>query len=245
MAGAVRRRKHVCGKAAFFFPARHAMKCRMKLAPPRPAFPGFFLLLFGLLAASPPAQAADDAAATLCRTNPAYSVEVMGSVLNAQLAKDHDPALDAESPDQMAAEAVEQGVSDCATELRRDPRIFQTLVVLRGNDMQIGWDAFNTACDDRKVSKADCIKAEVGAVQALKRMVATDKPPGSAALVQTCELVLQSDPAMAEWRVCVDQSLAAHATPDAAKRCKTSVTWHVAKTGADAARVIGACLKGG
>jgi hypothetical protein len=192
-----------------------------------------------------PAEAADDAAAALCRGNPAYSLPVMQSVLDAQLSKDHDPALDAESPDKMAAEAVEQGVTDCATELRRDPAIFQALAALSGSDLAIGWDAYNTACDSHSGSKAACIAAEVGSVRALKRMVATNQPPGAKALVETCELVLQTDPAMAEWRVCVDRSLAVHASPEAASRCKTSVTWHVAKTGAEAAQAIGQCLRQG
>ncbi len=43
------------------------------------------------------AQAADDAETALCRSNPAYSIDVMRNVLQAQLEKDHDPALDSES----------------------------------------------------------------------------------------------------------------------------------------------------
>jgi len=198
-----------------------------------------------LAAYATPAVAADDVAASICRGNPAYSLAVMRSVLESQLSKDHDPALDAEPPDQMAAEAVEQGVADCAAELRRDPAIYQVMSGLGGNDLAIGWDAYNTACDTHTRSKADCIKAEVGSVRALKRMVATDQPAGAKALVETCELVLQTDPAMAEWRVCVDQTLAVHASAGAAARCKTSVTWHVAKTGAEAAQPIVACLRRG
>jgi hypothetical protein len=198
-----------------------------------------------LAAYSTPAAAADDAVAALCRTNPAYSLPVMQSVLNSQLSKDHDPALDAEPPDQMAAEAVEQGVQDCATELRRTPAIFQVMSGLSGNDLSVGWDAYNTACDNHTGTKADCIKSEIGSVQALKRMVATDQPKGAKALVETCELVLQTDPAMAEWRTCVDQALAVHASPDTAARCKTAVTWHVAKTGAEAAQPIVQCLRRG
>ncbi len=183
--------------------------------------------------------------AALCRSNPAFSVTVMRSVLDAQLSKDHDPALDADPPDQMAAEAVEQGVADCAKELKRDPSIYQAMAGLGGSELSIAWDAYNTACDTHAASKAACIKAEVGSVRALKRMAATDRPAGAKALVQTCELVLQTDPAMAEWRVCVDEALAAHATPEAAARCKTSVTWHVAKTGAEAAQTIRQCLRQG
>jgi hypothetical protein len=190
-----------------------------------------------------PAVAADDAAATLCRTNPAYSVQVMRAVLESQLQKDHDPSLDAEPPDQLAAEAVEQGVTDCAEVLRHDPTIYQALAALNPQDLQIGWDAFNTACDDRSSSKTACIKAEVASVRALKKMAVTNQPPGAKALVETCELVMQADPPMAEWRECVDQALAVHASPDQAAHCKTSVTWHTAKTGAEAARVIVPCLR--
>jgi len=198
-----------------------------------------------LAAYSAPAAAADDAAAAICRSNPAYSLPVMRSVLDSQLSKDHDPALDAEPPDQMAAEAVEQGVADCAAELRRTPGIYQVMAGLSGSELAVGWDAYNTACDSHAASKADCIKAEVGSVQALKRMAATDKPAGAKALVETCELVLQTDPPMAEWRSCVDQALAVHASAEAAARCKTSVTWHIAKTGAEAAQPIVQCLRRG
>jgi hypothetical protein len=191
-----------------------------------------------------PARAADDAAATLCRSNPAFTPAVMQSVLQAQLEKDHDPALDAESPEQLANEASEQGVADCATELRGDSALFQVLAALHGNELQIGWDAFNTSCADHKASKAECIKAEVGSVRSLKRMVATDQPPGAKALVQTCELVLETDPPMAEWRSCVDRTLAMHPSAEGAARCKLSVTWHVAKSGAAAAAAIGGCLQG-
>jgi hypothetical protein len=214
----------------------------MKRAMHRPALRAVALCL---AVYSAPAVAADDAAATVCRGNPAYSLPVMQSVLDSQLSKDHDPALDAEPPDQMAAEAVEQGVQECATELRRTPAIFQVMSGLGGNDLSVGWDAYNTACDSHGVSKADCIKAEVGSVRALKRMVVTDQPKGAKALVETCELVLQTDPPMAEWRTCVDQALAVHASPDAAARCKTAVTWHVAKTGAEAAQPIVQCLRRG
>lgn len=188
------------------------------------------------------AHAADDPATTLCRTNPAFSMQVMRAVLEAQLAKDHDPALDQGTPEQVAAEAIDQGVSECATQLQRDPATFQFLSGLSAAELPLGWDAYNTACDDRRVSKADCVKAEVGSVRALKRMVATNQPPGARALAQTCELVLHSDPPMADWRQCVDETLALHAPESAAVRCKTSVTWHVAATGADASRIIGQCL---
>src|SRR5271156_795636 len=115
----------------------------MKRAMHRPALRAVALCL---AVYSAPAVAADDAAATVCRGNPAYSLPVMQSVLDSQLSKDHDPALDAEPPDQMAAEAVEQGVQECATELRRTPAIFQVMSGLGGNDLSVGWDAYNTAC---------------------------------------------------------------------------------------------------
>lgn len=187
---------------------------------------------------------AEDSVTVLCRSNPAYSSDVMKNVLQAQLEKDHDPALDAESPDQMAAEAAEQGVKDCAGELRGDQPLYQTLSVLSGPDLQVGWDAFNTACSDHTASKAACVKAEVGAVRALKRMVATNQPPGAKALVETCVLVLKTDPPMADWRECVDAALAVHAAADQAARCKTSVPWHNAKSGADAGAIMSACLRG-
>jgi hypothetical protein len=202
----------------------------------------FSLLSLACMAVVAPPAAAEDAAATLCRSNPAYGVDVMRGVLEAQLEKDHDPALDEQPPAQMAVEASEQGIKECGADLAAHPAIFQALVMLRGTDLEVGWDAYNTACADRAASKADCIKAEVGSVRALKKMMATNTPPGSKALVETCELVLQSEPAMADWRECVDLALAAHAAPERAVTCKTNVPWHVAKTGAQAGKILAACL---
>jgi hypothetical protein len=180
----------------------------------------------------------------LCGTNPAYSAAVMLSVLQAQLQKDHDPSLDSTPPDQLAEQAVEQGITECAQELQKDPAIYGALSGLSGSERDIGWDAYNTACSDRTGSKGACITAEVGAVRALKHMAATNTPPGARALVQACQLVLKTDPAMADWRQCVDQSLAVHASADKAASCKLSVSWHVAKTGTEAASVMAACLRG-
>jgi len=185
---------------------------------------------------------AQDAASALCSSNPAYSATVMRSVLEAQLEKDHDPALDAEPPEQMAAEASAQGIKDCATELQRDQPLDQVLAGLSGADLQVGWDAYNTACADHTGSKAACVKAEVGSVRALKRMMATNDPPGSKALVETCELVLKTDPAMTDWRECVDTALSVHATAAVAAKCKTAVPWHTAKSGAQAGALVSACL---
>jgi hypothetical protein len=187
---------------------------------------------------------AEDSAATLCRSNPAYALNVISSILAAQLQRDHDPALDAEPPDQMAAEAVEQGVKDCADTLRRDPGTAQAMASFSGSDQQLAWDAFNTSCADHVASRAACIRAEVASVHALKRMTAEDEPPGAKALVEACELVLKPEPAIAEWRECVDLGLAAHADRGAANRCKTSVPWHVTGSGAEAGHTLAACLAG-
>jgi hypothetical protein len=202
------------------------------------------LLLLLCLLATPALAQPPDAATTLCATNPAYSQEVMRSVLEAQLQKDHDPALDAEPPAQMAAETAQLGVQNCATELRANPDILQALTGLSPIDTPVGWDAYNTTCDDRKASKGACIKAEIGSAQALRHMAQKDQPPGAKALVQACQLVLKSDLAMAEWRLCVDQGLAVHAPAAKAAQCKTSVNWHVAKDGAEAGGAVAACLKG-
>jgi hypothetical protein len=220
-------------RSTFLFWAPPSYESRMRYA-----------VLIGILvlAGTPACRAQDDAATALCRTNPAYSIDVMRSVLEAQLQKDHDPALDAEPPAQMAAEAAEQGVKDCATDLRANTPIYQALSGLTASEQQVGWDAYNTACSDRSGSKADCIRAEVGAVRALKHMVATDQPPGAKTLVETCELVLQTDPAMSEWRECVDTALLVHADTGRVTQCKTSVAWHVAKTGAQAGAILKACL---
>jgi hypothetical protein len=185
-----------------------------------------------------------DAQTQLCATNPAYSLSIMQSIIEAQLQKDHDPSLDAAPPEQLAQQALDQGIGECATALRRDPDLTSALASLRGGDVDIGWDAYNTACDDRSRTKGDCIRAEVGAAHALKHMIATDQPPGAKTLVQTCQLVLQTDPTMTAWRQCVDLSLAAHPTNADAKRCKLSVTWHSAKTGAEAGALVAQCLRG-
>lgn len=191
-----------------------------------------------------PVARAEDAAARLCRSNPAYSADVMGKVLQEQMDRDHDPALDKESPEQLAAEAVEQGVKDCATELDHAPALFAVLAALPPGELAIGWDAFNTSCADHGATKAECVRAEVAAERALKHMVAADQPPGARALVQTCELVLKGDPAMAEWRECVDLGLAPHADAQNLARCKTLVAWHATSSGAAAGQSIAACLRG-
>ncbi len=188
------------------------------------------------------AQAADPQSA-LCATNPAYSLPLMQSIIEAQLQKDHDPSLDAAPPEQLAQQALDQGISECATSLRQDPGMMAALAALKGADVTIGWDAYNTACDDRRVSKGDCIRSEVAAAHALKHMMATNQPPGAKTLVEACQLVLQTDPTMTDWRQCVDLSLAVHATPGDAKRCKLSLTWHSAKTGADAGALVAQCLR--
>ena len=201
-----------------------------------------FTMILGLFLVATSVAWGEDAATILCRSNPAYGVDIMRGVLEAQLQKDHDPALDAQPPAQMAVEASEQGIKDCAAELQAHPAIFQALVTLSGSELEVGWDAYNSACGDRGGSKADCIKSEVGSVRALKRMIATDTPPGAKTLVETCELVLQSEPSMADWRECVDLGLAAHAAADRATRCKTIVPWHGARTGAEAGKIVAACL---
>ncbi len=200
----------------------------------------FFLL--GLLFATP---ALGDDADRLCAGNPAYSPDVMLKIVQAQLQGDHDPSLDADTPENIAKQAVAQGIAECATALRKDPSIAPALRSLTGADLQVGWDAYNTACADHSASRGACITAEVQSDKALKRMAATDEPSGARAIVQTCELVMQTDPPLAEWRQCVDQGLAVHASGSVAAKCKLSATWHVAKTGAEAARIVAACLRGG
>ncbi len=201
-------------------------------------------LLLSVLASPAFAQAPLDPVTALCATNPAYAPGVMSAVLSAQLSKDHDEALDAEPPAQMAAEASALGIKDCAADLSAHPDVVKALAGLAPADEQVAWDAYNTTCSDRGSSKADCIKGEAGSAQALRHMARTDQPAGAKALVQACELVLTSGFAMAEWRLCVDQGLAVHAAPAKAKQCKISVTWHVAKTGAEAGGILAACLRG-
>ena len=200
-------------------------------------------LLFLLLSGPACAQSADLMA--ICATNPAYAPDVMRSVLNAQLQKDHDEALDAEPPEQMANEAAQLGIKECTEDLAAHPAIGDALKGLALTDQQVAWDAYNTTCNDHGATKAACMKAEVGSAQALRRMSRTNDPAGSRALVAACQLVLMTDFAMVEWRTCVDAGLAVHATPARAAACKTSVNWHVAKTGAQAGAIVAGCLKQG
>jgi hypothetical protein len=186
-----------------------------------------------------------DEAVELCSTNPAFSRGVMLEIVQEQLARDHDPALDADTPDKLADQAVAQGISECAAEMRADPSIPAAFAGLSGKDREVAWDAYNTACADHRSSKGACIQAEIGAADALKRMVSRNTPPGARSLVQTCQLVMKDDPAMVEWRICVDTALAVHASPAVVETCKVRVNYHVAKTGADAGRVVAACLKAG
>jgi len=186
-----------------------------------------------------------DTAESLCAQNPAYSLPIMLKIVQSQLEGDHDPALDADTPENVARQAQTQGISECAADVRGDPSIAAAFAGLSATDQPVAWDAYNTTCADHKVSRGACITAEVQSDKALKRMISTNKPEGAKVLVQTCELVMQTDPALAEWRVCVDEGLAVHPSESAAKRCKLSATWHVAKTGAEAGAIVAACLKGG
>ena len=186
-----------------------------------------------------------DEASNICRGNPAYSQSVMLAVIREQLEHDHDPGLDADTPEKLASQAVEQGVSECAADLRSDPVLETSLSGLSKDDSSIAWDAYNTACADHKTSKGVCVRAELGSAKALKRLMGKGAPPGSKTLVQACQLVLAEDPAMVEWRSCVDQALAVRPTQDRAQQCKLSANWHVAKTGAEAGALLVACLKGG
>ncbi len=196
---------------------------------------------FFLLLTVSPAMA--DKATSLCAGNPAYSQSVMLSVVQTQLQHDHDEALDHDTPEKLADQAVAQGVAECASELRADPRIKVALSAVPKADASIGWDAYNTACAGRQAGKADCITAEFASAKALKRLMASGEAPGARTLVQACELVLQADPAMAEWRQCVDEGLQAHASAERAQQCKLAVSWHVAKTGAEAGAILAGCLR--
>jgi hypothetical protein len=186
-----------------------------------------------------------DPAETLCAQNPAFAADLMEKVIRGQLEADHDPSLDADTPEHLAQQASAQGIAECAAEMRRDPSVAAAFASAGPNDMQVAWDAFNTACADHAASRGACISAEINSSKALRRMIATDQPDGAKALVQTCELVMQADPPLAEWRECVDQALAVHASGSTAKRCKLAATWHVAKSGAQAGALVAACLRGG
>ncbi len=166
----------------------------------------------------------------------------MRGVLETQLQHDHDPSLDAAPPEQLADQAAAQGVTDCAADLRKDPASYQALLSLPADERDIGWDAYNSTCASHIASRGDCVMAEIGAQRALLRMVATNQPDGAKLLVQTCALVLQPDPAMVEWRGCVDAGLALHAGGGAVAACKLSVPWHVAATGAAAGQIVTKCL---
>jgi len=181
----------------------------------------------------------------LCAGNPAYAPGIMRSIVEGELQKDHDPSLDAAPPDKIAEQAAAQGIGECAADLRHDPATFGTLKALKGAEITVGWDAYNTTCADRAASKGDCIRNEVSAQHALRHMSQADDPPGVRTLVQTCELVMQTNPAMTDWRQCVDIGLAVHAPIKAAQKCRVSVSWHTAKSGAEAGRIVSNCLKGG
>ena len=194
--------------------------------------------LLTLLAA--PALAGE--AETICATNPAYSHAIMLTIVQTQLQRDHDPALDTDTPAHLATRAVAQGIAECATELRTDPSIAAAFAGLDKHDLSVAWDAYNTACADHKFSRGACIAAEIGAAKAIKRLMSSGSPPAAKTLVQACELVLQPDPAMADWRQCVDISLASHPTPERAAQCKLSANWHAARTGAEAGASLASCL---
>ncbi len=181
-------------------------------------------------------------AETICASNPAYSQAIMLTIVQTQLQRDHDAALDTDTPEHLATRAVAQGIAECAAELRADRTIAPAFTGLDRHDLSVAWDAYNTACADHKASRGACITAEIGAAKAIKHLMSTGSSPVARTLVQACELVLQPDPAMADWRQCVDVSLALHPTADRAAQCKLSANWHAAKTGAEAGASLAACL---
>ncbi len=195
------------------------------------------LLFIGLVS---PALAGE--AETICASNPAYSQAIMLTIVQTQLQRDHDAALDSDTPEHLATRAVAQGIAECAAELRADRTIAPAFTGLDRHDLSVAWDAYNTACADHKASRGACITAEIGAAKAIKHLMSTGSSPVARTLVQACELVLQPDPAMADWRQCVDVSLALHPTADRAAQCKLSANWHAAKTGAEAGASLAACL---
>ena len=98
-----------------------------------------------------PAFAGD--AETLCATNPAYTRQVMLEIVQAQIQRDHDPALDADTPEHLADQAVAQGIAECAADLRADPATAAALGNLDKEDRSVAWDAYNTTCTDHKASR--------------------------------------------------------------------------------------------
>jgi hypothetical protein len=183
---------------------------------------------------------AQDSATQLCQQNPAFSVGMMRAVIISELKAGQD--LGTENPETLAQESAAKGVSDCAADMRADPGLAAVLAALPPADAKTGWDAYNVACADHSGSKGACITAEVDSAKAIKRMIALDRPAGLRTLVETCALVLPQTPAMAEWRACVDIAMATHPSDDDLQACKTSVPWHAAKTGAEAGRIVSACL---
>ena len=195
---------------------------------------------FALAVLATPALAGQ--AETISATNPAYSQSIMLGIVQTQLQRDHDPALDTDTPEHLATRAVAQGIAECAAELRADPSIAAAFAGLDRRDTTVAWDAYNTACADHKTSRGACISAEVGAARAIKHLMSAGSAPVARTLVQACELVLVADPAMADWRQCVDLSLASHPSAERAAQCKLSANWHAARTGAEAGALLGACL---
>ena len=186
---------------------------------------------------------AEDAATSLCRLNPAYAVGTMRAVIDEELKTAHDPSLDETPPDQLAQQASDQGVADCGKELAANKPLYDVLAALTPDRQVIGWDAFNVACANHSTSKADCVRAEVSSDAALRRMGSSNHPPGAKALIETCQLVLPPTVAMAEWRACVDTALLEHSPEEIVDGCKTGVPWHSAATGAEAGKLIVACLR--
>ncbi len=196
---------------------------------------------FALTLLATPALAGE--AETICATNPAYSQSIMLTIVQSQLQRDHDAALDTDTPEHLATRAVAQGIAECAVQVRADPSIAAAFAGLDKHDLSVAWDAYNTVCADHKASRGACITAELDAAKAIKHLMSAGSSPVAKTLVQACELVLQPDPAMADWRQCVDVSLALHPTPERAAQCKLSANWHAAKTGAEAGASLGACLR--
>jgi hypothetical protein len=199
--------------------------------------------LASALAADPPAALPPDPELrTFCAGDPAFRPDAVRAVIGQELAREHDPALDDQTPEQILEGTISTGITECVRTLHRDPSIYAAIDLPDPIDRSIAWDAYNSACGDRVAARGACIVAEVAAQHALKRMSTRNVPPGARALVQACELVLVPQPPLAEWRECVDMGLANRAPPARAEACKLKLPWHTAHSGKEAGQLVQACI---
>lgn len=197
-------------------------------------------MVLGRAAAAVPIT--DEQARLACNLNPALAPSLLAKLVEEQ--RRENPALTSFSDAQIVEMARSQGLSDCATKLRRNPAAFDAIQSFRVDDslFSVAWDAWNIRCAARGSSAAACIRAEVTAFGATRY---DGSDPMKEFAVTACQLALQTMASFQEAQRCTETVVRAKPTTPAFRRCRLSGGHHSELSGVAAARRIIACAQQG